>query len=109
MDELHIPYEYLEHPPAPTIEKQLHQGKLSFASEPRLMKYLGVTPGSVTPFGLINDTEHHVHVFLDRQLQQAERVSFHPCINTASLMIARADLERFLQYMGNPYEWIDLY
>lgn len=91
------------------IEKQLHQGKLSFASEPRLMKYLGVTPGSVTPFGLINDTEHHVHVFLDRQLQQAERVSFHPCINTASLMVARADFERFLQYMGNPYEWIDLY
>jgi Ala-tRNA(Pro) deacylase len=73
------------------------------------MKYLGVTPGSVTPFGLINDTEHHVHVFLDRQLQQAERVSFHPCINTASLMVTRADFERFLQYMGNPYEWIDLY
>ena len=91
------------------IEKQLHQGKLSFASEPRLMKYLGVTPGSVTPFGLINDTEHHVHVFLDRQLQQAERVSFHPCINTASLMVKREDFERFLQYMGNPYEWIDLY
>ena len=66
-------------------------------------------PGSVTPFGLINDTEHHVHVFLDRQLQQAERVSFHPCVNTASLMIARTDFERFLQYMTNPYEWIDLY
>ena len=46
-----------------SIEKQLHQGKLSFASEQRLMKYLGLTPGSVTPFGLINDAEHHVHVF----------------------------------------------
>ena len=91
------------------IEKQLHQGKLSFASEQRLMKYLGVKPGSVTPFGLINDTEHHVHLFLDRHLQQAERVSFHPCENTASLIVARADFERFLAYMGNPYEWIDLY
>ena len=153
LDELHISYEYLEHPPAPTIEiakqywaghdakhcknlffrnhkgnqhylvcldcdksmnihdieKQLHQGKLSFASEQRLMKYLGVMPGSVTPFGLINDVEHHVHLFLDRQLQQAERVSFHPCVNTASLIVARADFERFLAYMGNPYEWIDLY
>ena len=91
------------------IEKQLHQGKLSFASEKRLMKYLGVMPGSVTPFGLINDTEHHVHLFLDKQLQNAERVSFHPCINTASLIVKREDFERFLQYMTNPYEWIDLY
>ena len=66
-------------------------------------------PGSVTPFGLINDTEHHVHVFLDRQLQNAERVSFHPCINTASLIVKREDFERFLQHMTNPYEWIDLY
>jgi Ala-tRNA(Pro) deacylase len=48
-------------------------------------------------------------MFLDRQLQRAERVSFHPCINTAPLMVTRADFERFLQYMGNPYEWIDLY
>jgi len=63
----------------------------------------------VTPFGLINDTEHHVHLFLDKQLQNAERVSFHPCENTASLIVKREDFERFLQYMGNPYEWIDLY
>ena len=91
------------------IEKQLHQGKLSFASEQRLMKYLGVMPGSVTPFGLINDTDHHVHVFIDKKLQEAEKVSFHPCINTASLIIRREDLIRFLDHQGNTYEWIDLY
>jgi Ala-tRNA(Pro) deacylase len=91
------------------IEKQLHQGKLSFASPERMMKYLGVTPGSVTPFGLINDKEHHVHVFLDKNLQQYDRISFHPCINTASLAIARADLVKFLDYMGNPYEWMEVY
>ena len=91
------------------IEKQLHQGKLSFASPERMMKYLGVTPGSVTPFGLINDKEHHVHVFLDKNLQQYDRISFHPCINTASLAIARTDLVKFLDYMGNPYEWLEVY
>ncbi|MBE6313236.1 MAG: prolyl-tRNA synthetase associated domain-containing protein [Bacteroidales bacterium] len=91
------------------IEKQLHQGKLSFASPERMMKYLGVTPGSVTPFGLINDKEHHVHVFLDKNLKQYDRISFHPCINTASLAIARADLVKFLDYMGNPYEWMEVY
>lgn len=91
------------------IEKQLHQGKLSFASEQRLMKYLGVKPGSVTPFGLINDEEHHVIVFIDKTLQQAEKVSFHPCVNTASLIIKREDLVKFLDYCGNRYEWLEVY
>lgn len=91
------------------IEHKLHQGKLSFASEKRLKKYLGVMPGSVTPFGLINDEEHHVHVFIDRKLQEAERVSFHPCVNTASLIIKREDLIRFLEHQTNTYEWIELY
>ena len=92
-----------------SIEKQLHQGKLSFASEVRMMKYLGVTPGSVTPFGLINDTEHHVHVFIDKQLENAQKLSFHPCINTASLIISKNDFLKFLDYTQNCYEWIDLY
>ena len=91
------------------IEKKLHQGKLSFASETRLEKYLGVKPGSVTPFGLINDVEHHVIVFLDSNLRNAEKVSFHPCINTASLIIKREDLVKFIEYQGNRYEWMDVY
>jgi Ala-tRNA(Pro) deacylase len=153
LEQLNIPFEYLEHPAAPTIEiakqywaghdarhcknlffrnhkgnrhylvildceqdmdihsieKQLHQGKLSFASEQRMMKYLGVTPGSVTPFGLINDEEHHVHVFLDKNLQKAEWLSFHPCINTASLIVSKDDFIRFIDYMQNQYEWLELY
>ncbi|MDR1720377.1 MAG: prolyl-tRNA synthetase associated domain-containing protein [Dysgonamonadaceae bacterium] len=92
-----------------SIERLLHQGKLSFASEQRLMRYLGVTPGSVTPFGLINDSEHHVHVFLDSNLQKAERLSFHPCINTASLIVSKDDFLRFMDFVGNPYEWLTLY
>lgn len=92
-----------------SIEKQLHQGKLSFASEQRLMKYLGVKPGSVTPFGLINDEEHHVTLFIDKKLQNADRLSFHPCINTASLIISREDFIKFLDYTTNPYEWIEVY
>lgn len=92
-----------------SIEKQLHQGKLSFASPERLMKYLGVLPGSVTPFGLINDTEHHVIVFIDKNLEQAERVSFHPCVNTASLIVKREDLIRFIDHQQNRWQWIELY
>jgi len=73
------------------------------------MKYLGLTPGSVTPFGLINDTEHHVHVFLDKNLQKAERLSFHPCVNTASLIVSKSDFICFMDYVQNPYEWLELY
>ena len=153
LSKLQIEFEYIEHPPAPTIEiarqywaghnaqhcknlffrnhkgnkhylvildcdssmdihsieQLLHQGKLSFASEKRMMKYLGVMPGSVTPFGLMNDTEHHVHVFIDKNVQKAARISFHPCINTASLIISQNDFIRFLDYTTNVYEWLELY
>jgi len=90
-----------------SLEKKLKQGKLSFGSEKRLIKYLGVKPGSVSPFGLINDKEHHVHVFMDKQLQRADKISFHPNDNTASLVIKYTDLIRFLQFTGNTYEFID--
>ena len=153
LEELNIPFEYYEHPPAPTIEeamkywkdleathckniffrnhkgnrhylvilehtqaldihdleKRLKQGKLSFASPKRMMKYLGVTPGSVTPFGLINDKENHVHLFLDKNLKKSKTISFHPCINTASLVISFEDFEKFLSLSGNSYEYLKLY
>jgi Ala-tRNA(Pro) deacylase len=153
LERLKIQFEYIEHPPAPTIEvarrywaghdavhcknlffrnhkgnrhylvildcecdmdvhaieKLLHQGKLSFASEKRMEKYLGVKPGSVTPFGLMNDTENHVHLFLDKNLLNVGRLSFHPCINTASLIVLREDFIRFLDDTGNTYEWLELY
>lgn len=91
------------------LEQRLKQGKLSFASPRRLQNYLGLTPGSVTPFGLINDMERHVHLFLDERLQEAESISFHPCINTASLVINYSDFLRFLDYCGNTWEYVRMY
>lgn len=90
-----------------SLEQKLKQGKLTFGSEKRLQKYLGVKPGSVSPFGLINDEEHHVHLFIDQQLQKAKKISFHPNDNTASLVIDYSDLLKFLDTMGNKYEFID--
>ncbi len=91
------------------LEKRLMQGKLTFASDKRLKQYLGVEPGSVSPFGLINDIENNVHVFIDEKLRESERLAFHPNVNTATLVITRADLIRFLDYTGNTYEFIKLY
>lgn len=83
-------------------------GKLSFASPERMMRYLGLEPGSVSPFGLINDTEHHVHLFLDSRLQQAETLSFHPNDCRGTVVINRTEFERYLKIVGNTYEYIDL-
>jgi len=91
------------------LEKRLKQGKISFASENRMEKYLGITPGSVSPFGLINDKEKHVHVFFDSNLQASSKISFHPNINTASLVIYFSDFIKFMNFTGNRYEFIQLY
>lgn len=148
LDLLKIPYDYIEHPPVPTVEEakkywsdiesghckniffrnhkgnrhylvilyydsklnikeleqKLRQGKLTFASDRRLMQYLGLTPGSVSPFGLINDHTRHVHLFIDKKLMNYERLSFHPNTNTASLIIPREGLFRFLEHTGNTWE-----
>jgi len=89
------------------LEKILKQGKLTFASPERLNLYLGLNPGSVSPFGLLHDTSHHVHLFIDNELKSAKRLSFHPNLNTASLVIATADFFRYLNWVGNGYEFID--
>lgn len=86
------------------VADQIGDGKLSFASPERLMTHLGLTPGSVSPFGLINDREHAVRVALDRDFQQATRLAFHPNINTLTLTIAAADFKKFLDACGNPVQ-----
>jgi len=90
------------------VAEQIGDGKLSFASPERLMTHLGLTPGSVSPFGLINDAAHAVRVVLDRDLRSAERVSFHPNINTRTLVVARADFDRFLAACGNPIQHVGI-
>lgn len=84
-------------------------GKLSFASPERMMRYLGLEPGSVSPFGLINDTENAVHLFLDENLQRAETLSFHPNDCRATVVISRGEFERYLNIIGNTYEYLKLY
>lgn len=91
------------------LERRLRQGKLTFASPQRMERYLGLEPGSVSPFGLINDTEHHVHLFLDRHLQACDSLSFHPNDCRATVVISRPEFERYLSLVGNTYEYIDLY
>ena len=80
--------------------------RLSFGSPERLQAQLGLTPGSVSPFGLINDGHHAVRVIVDADLQNAERLIFHPNVNTASVTIGIEDFRRFLESRGNPVRWL---
>jgi len=72
-------------------------------------KYLGLKPGSVSPFGLINDTENHVHLFLDKNLLNETSLSFHPNDNRATVVITQNEFQRYLKLVGNSYEYIELY
>ncbi len=83
------------------IAQKFSTGRLSFASDKRLEKYLGLQAGAVSPFGLINDGEQDVEVILDKDLKQAEAVSFHPNVNTATITLSCPDFERFLKTCGN--------
>ncbi len=90
------------------IADEIGDGRLSFGSPERLMKKLGLTPGSVSPFGLINNHEHDVRVVIDKDLQHAERLSFHPNINTLTYVITGSDFTRFLQSCGNPVRYLTI-
>ena len=91
------------------LEQKLKQGKISFASPKRMERYLGLSAGSVSAFGIINDHENHVHLYLDEALQSSTRISFHPNENNATLVISFASFLRFLETSGNSYEFIALY
>ena len=82
--------------------KQKHQTRsLSFASDADLINYLGLIPGAVTPLGLLNDAEHKVQFFIDREfLQDAGMIGVHPNDNTATIWLKATDLVRILEEHG---------
>lgn len=83
-------------------------GTLSFGKPELLDELLGVAPGSVTPFGLINDTEHRVRVVLDKLMLDHAILNYHPLTNEATTAIASADLLRFVEACGQDTQIVDL-
>lgn len=88
------------------LSKLLGEVQVGFASEERLMKYLGLTPGSVSPFGLIHDEQHEVVVLVDEDIERSEIVSYHPNVNTATLELSQEDFKKFLKAMGNEVRYV---
>lgn len=90
------------------LRKNIEVKEWSFAKEEDLVKYLGVTPGSVTPFGLINDFEKEINLILDKDIINTDKVIFHPLINTASLTVKTKDFIKFIEKLRYDYKVVDI-
>ena len=91
-----------------TLRTVIGSTALSFGSEERLMTHLGIRPGSVSPFCILNNTEKNVEVFFDRDLAACPLVGVHPNDNTATVFLTFADLERTVRHHGNPATLISI-
>lgn len=90
------------------LAKVLGCPRLSFGKPELMTEILGVTPGSVTPFALINDDQHQVQPLLDKAMLDHEVLNYHPLTNEATTTISAGDLPKFIQAMGHEARVIDL-
>jgi Ala-tRNA(Pro) deacylase len=90
------------------IERQTGLSHLSFGSPERLMRYLGVTPGAVSLLALANDPEGKVELLIDKELWTGVAIQAHPLVNTATLIVAIADMERFIKQTNHAIQFVDV-
>ncbi len=109
LQELGIAAESFEHREIDlkALGERIGAGRLSFGSAERLMKYLGVLPGAVTPFGVLNDRQGKVAVVLDSALPEQDPVNCHPLVNTMTTALSGRDLVRFLESTGHSPQLLD--
>ena len=91
-----------------SIKSQINSPALSFASEERLEKHLGLSKGAVTPLGIINDDEHLVNIVLDEDLKNQEIIGVHPNVNTSTVFISYNDLIKFINSFGNEIFYVNI-
>ncbi|MCC5909013.1 MAG: prolyl-tRNA synthetase associated domain-containing protein [Clostridiaceae bacterium] len=90
------------------IARQIGSTRLSFATDERLDKYLGLEPGAVSVLGLINDKDKEVEVLVDKDLADLQEITFHPNVNTASITISYTDFQKFLKWSGNKMQYVEI-
>lgn len=92
-----------------SLPERIGSRRLSFGSADRLRRVLGVEPGSVTPFSLINDRmDHAVRVVLDAWMMEQPLLNYHPLDNTATTTISNSNLLAFIQACGHPHDIVNL-
>lgn len=90
------------------IQKQAESTRLSFASQERLMKYLGVEAGHVSPMALLHDKEDDVEVMIDKELKEKSMIAVHPNTNQASILITPANLEKYIKATNHRINYITI-
>jgi len=83
------------------VHQRLDAGRFSFGSAALMRDLIGIEPGAVTPFALINDTAGRVAVVLDAPMMRQETLNFHPLVNTMTTTISRDGLVKFLEATGH--------
>ena len=79
------------------LSQQINSARLSFADEEYMKEYLDITPGSVSIMGLMNDTDNHVQLLIDKEVLEEASLGCHPCINTSSLKLKTSEvMDKFL-------------
>jgi Ala-tRNA(Pro) deacylase len=91
-----------------TLRDKIGSAHLSFGKPDLLMEVLGVLPGSISPFALINDSELRVRVVLDHEMMTFDYLNFHPLKNTASTQISKGDMLKFLKSCGQQTDFVTL-
>ena len=124
LDNWSIQYKYFEHVPLKTVNEsksvqdalinlknlqfKIGVGRLSFGSSNRLMEHLGVFPGAVTPFSMINGVHKNVVLFMDLSLKNYKKIYAHPLVNDRTLEITIENLEMFFKKINVIPKWINL-
>lgn len=91
------------------ISKQIGSARLSFGKAEFMEEYLNIKPGAVSIMGLMNDTEKHVQLLIDKPVLESEYLGCHPCVSTSSLKMKTKDvLEKFLPAVGHEPIVVDL-
>ena len=90
------------------LRKLVGAKNLSFGKPGLLLEILGVTPGSVTPFSLINDKDNKVHVVLEKRMMNMEQPNYHPLLNSMTTLLSSADLAKFINDCGHRPTLLDL-
>lgn len=90
------------------VRDEIGSSRLSFASAERIMKYLNIEPGSVSPLGVLNDQECVIPVFFDEDLKEYEYIAVHPNDNTATIWMKLADLVNVIKLHGNQVKFINV-
>ena len=90
------------------LEKILDEKSISFCSPKRLVEKMGLVPGAVSLFGLINNVEHDIRIYLDKEMLSEKFITFHPNDNTKTMFISIDDIYKFISLLGYEYSILEL-